>query len=167
MKTRTKGFISLMIVVVLCLAACVSAGDQKIAADISQRIKDGKLIGVSVKASLKGVTITAGDLNFPAESAAITNVTAQRLDAIGKLLKGYEQKRILIEGHTAAFGDVASQMTLSKQRAKAVADYLVAKGYAKAANIITEGKGGTVPIAPNDTEANMAKNRRVEITLLD
>ena len=82
------------------------------------------------------------------------------------LLKGYETKKILIQGHTADVGDKKSQLELSLKRAQAVADYFVRKGVLKASQLVTEGKGGTMPVAPNDTDENRAKNRRVEITLL-
>jgi flagellar motor protein MotB len=55
---------------------------------------------------------------------------------------------------------------LSKKRAQAVADFLVKKGYLKASKIVVDGKGGSEPIASNDTEEGKAKNRRVEITIL-
>jgi flagellar motor protein MotB len=36
----------------------------------------------------------------------------------------------------------------------------------KASQLVIEGKGGTVPLAGNNTDEGRAKNRRVEITLL-
>jgi len=73
---------------------------------------------------------------------------------------------LLIEGHTAAVGDAGAQQKLSVLRAQAVADYFVSKGVVKASQLVIEGKGGTVPLASNDTEQGRARNRRVEITLL-
>ncbi len=155
---------------VLLLASCTSTApttsDKSIADDLNQRIKASGLKNVDVKTTKRGVTITAGALNFPAESAQITADTAKRLDAIGGLLKGYTNKKMLIEGHTADVGDKASQLDLSKKRAQAVADYLVRKGVVKSSQLVIEGKGGTVPLASNDTDEGRAKNRRVEITLL-
>ena len=152
---------------VLLLASCATTkSDKTIADDLNQRIKASGLKNVDVKTTSRGVTITAGALNFPADSAQITAETAKRLDAIGNLLKGYTDKKMLIQGHTADVGDKASQLDLSKKRAQAVADYLVRKGAVKAPQLIIEGKGGTVPLAGNDTDEGRAKNRRVEITLL-
>jgi outer membrane protein OmpA-like peptidoglycan-associated protein len=140
--------------------------DKEIADDLNKRIKAAGLKNVDVKTSRRGVTITAGALNFPAESAQLTADTAKRLDGIALLLKGYEAKKILIQGHTADVGDKKSQQDLSLKRAQAVADYFVRKGVLKAAQLIVEGKGGTVPLAPNDKDEGRARNRRVEITLL-
>jgi len=152
---------------VLLLASCATTkSDKTIADDLNQRIKASGLKNVDVKTTSRGVTITAGALNFPADSAQITAETAKRLDAIGNLLKGYADKKMLVEGHTADVGDKASQLDLSKKRAQAVADYLVRKGAVKTSQLKIEGKGGTVPLAGNDTDEGRAKNRRVEITLL-
>jgi outer membrane protein OmpA-like peptidoglycan-associated protein len=144
----------------------VAKSDKEIADDLNKRMKASGLKNVDVKTTKRGVTITAGALNFPAESAQITAETAKRLDAIAALLKGYEAKKILIQGHTADVGDKKSQQELSLKRAQAVGDYYVRKGVLKAAQLVVEGKGGTVPLSPNDTEEGRAKNRRVEITLL-
>jgi outer membrane protein OmpA-like peptidoglycan-associated protein len=140
--------------------------DKEIADDLAKRIKAAGLKNVDVKTTKRGVTITAGALNFPGDAATITADTAKRLDAIARLLKGYEGKKLLIQGHTADVGDKKSQQELSLKRAKAVGDYFVRKGVVKAAQLVIEGKGGSVPLAKNDTEQGRAKNRRVEITLL-
>jgi outer membrane protein OmpA-like peptidoglycan-associated protein len=144
----------------------VAKSDKEIADDLNKRLKASGLKNVEVKTTKRGVTITAGALNFPAESAQITADTAKRLDGIAVLLKGYESKKILIQGHTADVGDKKSQQVLSLKRAQAVADYFVRKGVLKASQLVIEGKGGTVPLAPNDKDEGRAKNRRVEITLL-
>jgi outer membrane protein OmpA-like peptidoglycan-associated protein len=146
--------------------AATKKSDKEIADDLAKRIKASGLKNIDVKTTRRGVTITASALNFPADSAAINEEIAKRLDAIAKLLKGYENKKLLIQGHTAGVGDKKSQQELSVKRAKAVGDYFVRKGLVKASQLIIEGKGGSVPLASNDTDAGRAKNRRVEITLL-
>ncbi len=146
--------------------AAAPKSDKAIADDLAKRIKASGLKNVDVKTTRRGVTITASALNFPADTATITAETAKRLDAIAKLLKGYENKKLLIQGHTADVGDKKSQQELSLKRAKAVGDYFVRKGVVKASQLVIEGKGSTVPLAKNDTDEGRAKNRRVEITLL-
>ncbi len=69
-------------------------------------------------------------------------------------------------GHTAAIGTPESQVDLSVQRARAIVDFLISRGI-DAGRFLYEGKGGTQPVAPNDTEENMARNRRVEIVILE
>jgi outer membrane protein OmpA-like peptidoglycan-associated protein len=55
---------------------------------------------------------------------------------------------------------------LSYRRVEKIKEYLVQYGIDKK-RIETVGYGGAKPIAPNDTEENRAKNRRVEIKVLD
>ena len=69
-------------------------------------------------------------------------------------------------GHTARIGTEESQFTLSVERAKTIVDYLTSQGM-EAERFLYEGRGGTEPVAPNDIEKNMAKNRRVEIIILE
>ncbi|WP_436420634.1 OmpA family protein [Petrimonas sp.] len=53
-------------------------------------------------------------------------------------------------------------MELSQRRAQSVKNELVSKFGIDASRIETEGAGETTPVAPNDTPANKALNRRVE-----
>jgi outer membrane protein OmpA-like peptidoglycan-associated protein len=53
---------------------------------------------------------------------------------------------------------------LSKDRAKAVADYLVEKGIDQS-RLDSKGMGSLYPLAPNTTENNKIKNRRVEFAV--
>ena len=70
---------------------------------------------------------------------------------------------ILVEGHTADVGKPVGQLNLSIERTKTVRDALVAEGIDS--ELFTyKGYGGTMPIAPNDTEEGRAQNRRVDIT---
>ncbi len=67
-------------------------------------------------------------------------------------------------GHTDNTGNDAINIPLSNNRAKAVADYLVSQGVA-GDRVTSTGVGSSQPIAPNDTPAGQAQNRRVDITV--
>ena len=69
-------------------AKTVAKTDKEIADDLSKKVKASGLKNVDVKTTKRGVTITAGALNFPAESAQITADTAKRLDGIAALIEG-------------------------------------------------------------------------------
>jgi outer membrane protein OmpA-like peptidoglycan-associated protein len=69
---------------------------------------------------------------------------------------------IRVEGHTDSLGTKAANSVLSLQRASAVASYLSGRGIKKA-RVTAMGMADAHPIAPNDTEAGRAKNRRIEI----
>lgn len=88
------------------------------------------------------------------------------LDEAIATLKEHAEVRVSIEGHTDSIGSEAYNQRLSERRAQAVADYLVAGGIALERLQIV-GWGETRPLAPNDTEAGRAENRRVELRPLD
>jgi outer membrane protein OmpA-like peptidoglycan-associated protein len=69
-----------------------------------------------------------------------------------------------IEGHTDAEGIDERNQPLSERRAQAVVDRLVAAGV-PAARMKAVGYGAARPVAPNDTAANRARNRRIEFTV--
>ena len=73
----------------------------------------------------------------------------------------------MISGHCALAGTAQERQELSEERAAAVADYLGKLGVKDTNRIFTQGFGATKPVAPNNTPQGMAKNRRVEITILD
>ncbi|MCA9550383.1 MAG: OmpA family protein [Myxococcales bacterium] len=85
-------------------------------------------------------------------------------DAAAALLGLPPATRVAIEGHTDDRGRRAANVRLSLQRAQAVVTYLVKRGVPKA-RLSARGHGPDRPIAPNDTEAGRAQNRRVEVLI--
>ncbi len=91
-----------------------------------------------------------------------------KLGAAGELnnLTAFLQKNTAIHveigGHTDNVGGVTANQTLSELRARAVYDYLLQRRV-PAGQITWRGYGETMPVAPNATEANRQRNRRVEI----
>ncbi|WP_257455789.1 OmpA family protein [Archangium lipolyticum] len=75
-------------------------------------------------------------------------------------------KRIRVEAHTDNQGNKETNLTLSKDRARAVADHLVKAGL-DPSRIESEGFGDSRPIAPNLTPKGRELNRRVEIVILE
>jgi outer membrane protein OmpA-like peptidoglycan-associated protein len=72
--------------------------------------------------------------------------------------------RVRVAGHADASGSRASNLDLSKQRASAVLDYLVAAGV-PADRVTAEAYGDTRPVAGNLTPRGRSLNRRVELVL--
>ena len=66
-------------------------------------------------------------------------------------------------GHTDARGNDTNNLRLSEARAKSVLRYLVDRGVEEE-RLDARGYGEERPIAPNDTPANLARNRRIEFT---
>ena len=86
------------------------------------------------------------------------------LDQFVTFLNENPTVEVTIQGHTDDKGDAAENLTLSKNRAKGVLDYLVSKGIS-ASRLKSEGYGETRPKFKNDSEANRAKNRRTDFKI--
>lgn len=113
-----------------------------------------------------GLRLRIVDLNFKPDSPELNPGEENRLDLIAAVLKKVPQSKFLIEGHTARTGTIDNEYELSVARANAIAAALVNRGIA-ADRFICKGSGGNKPIATNDTTEGRAKNRRVEITILE
>ncbi|MEZ5306881.1 MAG: OmpA family protein [Pyrinomonadaceae bacterium] len=89
-----------------------------------------------------------------------------KLDELGRVLANSPDYRILVESHTDNAGEVSTLELLTSERAQAVADKFQAAGV-EAGRMDTKGYGATVPLSPNSTRANRAKNRRIDVVLVE
>jgi len=101
-------------------------------------------------------------VEFELNSADLTDEGRALLDEILVSLNELPNVPIEIAGHADASGTVEHNLELSQQRAKAVADYFVAKGE-DPARFIVEGYGDTQPIPGATAE----QNRRIEFIPLE
>ncbi|NPU96629.1 MAG: OmpA family protein [Candidatus Omnitrophica bacterium] len=85
------------------------------------------------------------------------------LDEVVTVLQNNPEVRVLLEGHADARGSQSYNQRLSERRAMAVMAYLVDRGISRD-RLSARGWGESRPVAPNTTEENMQKNRRVELT---
>ncbi len=122
--------------------------------------------GFEVAEGRRGVILLLYDLRFVADGDRLLPDERGRLDAIADALKRIPERTFLVEGHTANLGRPIGQDQLSERRAKRIVEELVARGLPPS-RFVFRGLGANYPIAPNDSEDNRARNRRVEITILD
>lgn len=92
-----------------------------------------------------------------------TSEASAELDDFVSVAKMLDGAIIQIEGNIASDNDSEDGVVLSKQRAETVKQYFVMNGI-DADRIVVVGNGGTKPIAPNDSEENMQKNRRTDVS---
>jgi len=109
--------------------------------------------------------VTFKNLTFASGSANISGGSGTEVDNFAAILNTYPDVRINVNGYTDSSGDPAKNVTLSESRAVAVKNRLVAKGI-DASRIVTKGFGAADPVASNDTKEGMAKNRRIEVTVI-
>jgi OOP family OmpA-OmpF porin len=88
------------------------------------------------------------------------------LKEIAAVLNENPAVRVKIVGHTDSDGADAANLDLSKRRGASVKDELVKTFGIDASRLESDGMGETKPVAPNDTPANKALNRRVEFIKL-
>jgi len=105
------------------------------------------------------------NIEFDYDKADIRPEYFDQLDVIVKVLQRDPEATARIEGHAdkRPTSDREYNLRLSERRAKAVYDYLVNVGGIDPSRLTYKGYGFDRPVAPNDTEENMQKNRRVEI----
>jgi OmpA-OmpF porin, OOP family len=110
-------------------------------------------------------TLVSGQtIEFHRRSFEITDAGAVVLDRLVRILQQEPRLRLRVEGHTDARGDPGFNFRLSRQRANAVRDYLIAHGIA-AERVSAEGYGSTRPLVGPDDPGASRVNRRIEFRL--
>ena len=112
----------------------------------------------------------AADLAFPPAGYTLTPAGRAKLDEILPALQILKSAKIVVYGYTddrpvgralKAKG-IVDNLDLSSKRANEVVRYLLSKGVDP--NIISaKGRGGTHPVASNNTPQGRAQNRRIEV----
>jgi outer membrane protein OmpA-like peptidoglycan-associated protein len=115
---------------------------------------------------IKRVNSAADRIFFVRAKARIEPGSLSELDRVVSILQSDTVLRLRIEGYTDSEGTDARNLNLSIRRAKAVELYLVKQGI-PAARMDFVGYGNNRPIATNTTQEGMARNRRVEMILMN
>jgi OOP family OmpA-OmpF porin len=100
---------------------------------------------------------------FKLDKAALTSDTRQDLDKLAQDVQSDKRFFIAVEGYTDTTGSKAYNETLSRKRADAVVEYLVAKHDIPIYRIHMIGLGVEKPLDDARTRTARAKNRRVEV----
>lgn len=128
--------------------------------------KDKDVPDISYENTNRGIRLTIQNLQFKPNSSELLPGEENRLNQIAKVLKQAKNSMFLVEGHTASTGNISGEKQLSVERAYTIAEELIKRGIS-AEKFIYKGSGSSKPIASNETPEGMAKNRRVEITILE
>jgi outer membrane protein OmpA-like peptidoglycan-associated protein len=116
----------------------------------------------------RGMLLTLGEaeLRFATGTSTLPSGDLPSLDQIAALLDAHADLKVRIEGYTDSQGDAQTNRVLSRARAEAVKDALLARGVA-AERVTAEGMGADRPVADNATSAGRAQNRRVEVYVVE
>jgi len=142
---------------------------EKVAEDIQRELAERGVADTTVRTEEAGVTVSLENVQFDPNSFELLPAEKAKLRAIGQILSKYADRDLAVSGHTARAGSYteAQHRELSELRARAVADYLLSIGAARAAQLTARGYGYRRPLADNATEEGRRVNRRVEITILE
>ncbi len=142
--------------------ADVGQGDEN--PEVMIYLAKGKSVTFNDRDIKVGESITLNNILFDQGKAEIKNASKPDLEKLVDFLQANPNAEIELSGHTSSEGEREYNRSLSYKRVKACKDYMVAKGIAED-RIIAIGYGPDHPVAPNDTETNRVKNRRVEMRL--
>lgn len=112
------------------------------------------------------IILDSAMLNFAFDSAVLPNNAADSLKAFVDYIKRYPTATFEVAGHADSTGAEGYNQGLSERRASAVARYLESRGVPPG-RLRVVGYGEMEPIASNETESGRARNRRVEVRVID
>ena len=140
--------------------------NRKLREEAEQRFKSLESQLIKVRKDARGIIISMSDLLFGFDKADLTADLKTSLAKIAGILSVYTRCRVAVEGHTDNIGTEAYNKDLSTRRAKNVKDYLVAQSVAEN-RLSFAGYGFRRPVATNSTKEGRAKNRRVDLVVIE
>ncbi len=133
----------------------------------AQKIEE-EIPGAEVERIDDAIVITFDEnsgVYFATNKYNINSKSQQSLDKLAGVFLEYPDTNILVVGHTDNTGAAEYNMTLSKNRAHAVTNYLQGKGLSNG-RFTTKWYGEDQPTNDNSTAAGRAKNRRVNVAIV-
>lgn len=138
-------------------------------ADLAMSAADSlrrQLENPQTRSESRGEVLTlSGDVFAPGQ-ASLRPEARGNLGSVVEFVQARPGARVLIEGHTDSTGGANLNQTLSQQRADAVRQALAEQGV-DASRMQSAGFGPDRPVADNGTADGRARNRRVEVILVD
>jgi len=115
---------------------------------------------------LYSMVLSDDSVKFPLDSSRLSPEAETRLaDFVTKLSSDNRNVYVEIQGHTDKTGSDATNMRLGEARAEAVRLFMNRKGV-PLNRMATISYGDTSPVAPNNTRAGRAQNRRVVLIVM-
>jgi outer membrane protein OmpA-like peptidoglycan-associated protein len=145
--------------------ADASSARDEVAASRAARLElQRQITELNARETDRGLVVTLGDLLFATGKSDLTGGAGANLDKLAAFLDEYDDRTVLIEGHTDSVGSEESNQFLSQRRAESVKSYLVGRGV-QADRLSTLGLGQGSPVSSNDTATGRQQNRRVEVII--
>jgi outer membrane protein OmpA-like peptidoglycan-associated protein/opacity protein-like surface antigen len=113
-----------------------------------------------------GKIVRMKNIFFDFNKSTLKPESFKELNKLVQFMNDNPDVKIEITGHTDNVGSNEYNLNLSKNRAKAVADYVISK-ISDSSRVLSTGYGASQPIESNDSEEGRANNRRVEFKILN
>ncbi len=123
------------------------------------------LINIALQPIEAGETMVLRNIFFDTDKYDLKEISVVELEHLVAFLKNNPGIGVQISGHTDSIGSAEYNLTLSRNRAKAVTDYLIDQNIAPR-RLTFHGYGDQHPVADNTTEQGRARNRRTEVMIL-
>lgn len=141
-------------------AARMQASDsQARSAELEAQLRD-----MNARQTERGLVITIGDLLFDTNQAIIKPEGLRDVEKLADFMKRHPERLVLVEGFTDNVGSEVANLRLSRLRADAVRNALLAQGIS-ADHVTAQGYGESHPVARDDSMQGRQLNRRVEIVV--
>lgn len=175
MQNRKAAAAAVLLLGGLLISGCVSQSTYDALEQQNEQLRsqNQQLTAQVMALEQEAAFVEAGDFLFPAGGFELSEAgKAELRSKIVPRLEGLQNAKIVVHGYTdnTPVGPalqrqgISDNLTLSSRRAGVVVSFLVSQGISP--NIISaKGFGDTHPVAPNDTPADRAKNRRIVITV--
>ena len=143
---------------------------QQIVSELSTRlnttytVRNGLRVGAAGQDQVD-LALTNRTIEFETGNSTLTPTGRQVLDLLAPVLQRLPGRSFEVIGHTDAQGSRPQNIALSAARADTVKAHLASKGIA-ADSITTSGAGPDRPVASNDTPDGRARNRRIELRVV-
>ena len=121
-------------------------------------------LSMDIAAIAIDASLILNNITFASNSADLSPNSLLELDRVIEFMNLNPGVEIEVSAHSDDVGADAYNLQLSQRRASSVKDHLV-KSEIQNTRIASVGYGETRPIAPNDTDENRARNRRVELKI--
>jgi outer membrane protein OmpA-like peptidoglycan-associated protein len=142
----------------------LSLGKKDVAANVNVTSEPKQTVKLTLryKGRPPAIPFVLTGIVFDTNKAYIRKESEPRLDILVDFMTHKRSAKVEVSGHTDNVGNAKKNKLLSQQRAEACRKYVMSKGV-DGDRIKAIGYGDERPIAPNDSDDNRQKNRRIEV----
>ncbi len=126
----------------------------------------GNNLEIKLTPIIVNTSLNLNDILFESNSAQLSAVSYEELSRVVDVMLKNPTMKVEISAHTDDVGSEGYNLALSEKRAQSVVDHLISKSIPEN-RFVAVGYGESRPITNNTSEDNRAKNRRVELKVLE